>query len=73
MLRGEGLEVTYQPPLEQRSAGEVIVKVVIVLLQKAADEAGGVVLGAVLSEAARKLKARLPHVRVTDEQGKEIE
>ena len=45
----------------------------MVVLQNAADEAGGVVMGAVLSEAARKLKARLPHAKVTDEQGKEIE
>lgn len=72
-LRDAGLDVSYQPPMEQRGAGEVAVRVVMIVLEKAADEAGGVVMGAALSEAVRKLKGRFPQAKVTDEDGNEIE
>ena len=62
-LRGEGLDVDYEPPIEERGAGQDALRAVIHVTEVMRDEA----VGAVVVEAARraiaKVRQRLPGVK----------
>ena len=69
MLRDEGLEVSYQPPIEKRGgAAEVMVAVGLTISSTVAQ-----IYGDEIKAAVRKLKDRSPQSKVLDENGKEIE
>ena len=56
-LRDEGVDVTFDPPVEKRGAGS---DVVVVVLTIAADRALGPVFEAAYAKATEKLKDRFP-------------
>lgn len=69
MLRDEGLEVDYQPPIEKRGgAADIMVAVGLTVSSTVAQ-----IYGDEIKAAVRKLKDRSPHSKVLDENGKEIE
>ena len=59
-----GLTYSYDPPLEQRNAGEVVVQVVIWIGEQAAGEAVSLGIGAALHAAVQKAREKNPAAKI---------
>ena len=67
MLNEEGVDVSYEPPIERRSAGPDLVVVVLWVAEKAASKAFDISLDTLIGRAIARLKNRVPDADVTVE------
>jgi hypothetical protein len=64
MLRDEGLEVDYAPPLEDRGAGDTLVEVVLYVAGKGVDVAVVALVGDKVGAAIKRFRERVPRAQV---------
>lgn len=67
MLSEEGVYVSYEPPIERRSASPDLVVVVLWVAEKVASKAFDVSLDTLIDRAVARFKHRVPTADVTIE------
>lgn len=69
LLRREGLDVRYTPPMEKRSIGADVAVVLLYVANKVADETVGVSVDAVVRKVVASYKERFPQADVEVDDG----
>jgi hypothetical protein len=67
MLTDEGVDVSYEPPIERRSAGPDLVVVVLWVAEKVVSKAFDVSLDTLIDRAVARFKNRVPSADMTIE------
>jgi hypothetical protein len=63
-LEDEGIEVEYEPPVEKRTGGQIVLHAVVWLLDNAGSAAVGLAVGVGYERAKAKVQARFPRTRI---------